>query len=77
MDLESVLNALPRSIKVNKIEYKLIISTNLVIQEKWSVYMLRIQFALIYRSMNQLVMIYVLQPMICCNGARRINMSND
>lgn len=37
MDLESVLNALPRSIKVNKIEYKLIISTNLVIQEKWSV----------------------------------------
>lgn len=74
MDLESVLNALPRSIKVNKIEYKLIISTNLVIQE---IYMLRIQFALIYRSMNQLVMIYVLQPMICCNGARRINMSND
>lgn len=37
MDLESVLNALPRSIKVNKNEYKLIISTNLVIQEKWSV----------------------------------------
>ena len=37
MDLESVLNALPRSIKINKIEYKLIISTNLVIQEKWSV----------------------------------------
>ena len=37
MDLESVLNALPRSIKVNKIEYKLIISTNLAIQEKWSV----------------------------------------
>lgn len=37
MDLESVLNALPRFIKVNKVEYKLIISTNLVIQEKWSV----------------------------------------
>lgn len=37
MDLESVLNALPRSIKVNKVEYKLVISTNLVIQEKWSV----------------------------------------
>ena len=37
MDLESVLNALPRSIKVNKVEYKLIISTNLAIQEKWSV----------------------------------------
>ena len=35
MDLESVLNALPRSIKVNKIEYKLIISTNLVIQPKF------------------------------------------
>lgn len=37
MDLEDVLNALPRSIKVNKVEYKLIISTNLVLQEKWSV----------------------------------------
>ena len=37
MDLERVLNALPRSIKINKVEYKLIISTNLVIQEKWSV----------------------------------------
>lgn len=37
MDLESILNALPRFIKVNKVEYKLIISTNLVIHEKWSV----------------------------------------
>lgn len=37
MDLEVVLNALPRSIKVNKVEYKLIISTNLVLQERWSV----------------------------------------
>lgn len=37
MDLEDLLNALPRSIKVNKVEYKLIISTNLVLQEKWSV----------------------------------------
>ena len=37
MDLESVLNSLPRSIKINKIEYKLVISTNLVVQEKWSV----------------------------------------
>lgn len=28
MDLESILNALPRFIKVNKVEYKLIIGTN-------------------------------------------------
>lgn len=30
-----------------------------------------------YLSMNQLVTFYVLQPMICCNGARRIDMSSD
>lgn len=55
MNLEVLLNSLPRSIKINKIEYKLVISTN--------------------RSMNQLVTIYVSQPMKCCNGVRSINMS--
>ena len=72
MDLESVLNALPRSIKVNKIEYKLIISTNLAIQEKWSVL-----YALMCRNTSQLMMIYVSQLMRCFNGARKINLSND
>lgn len=53
MDLESVLNALPRSIKVNKIEYKLVISTNLVIQEKWSVLYAPNTFAMMCRNTSQ------------------------